>query len=173
MTPTLSFYVRGQARPQGSKTAFPIRNRGGDLVRIAMADASGRKGKDWKRAVREAALQAWGETTRPLTGPVAVHFRFDRVRPKAHYGTGKFLARLKDTAPHWPTTQPDALKLARAVEDALSGIVYRDDAQIVTEVIAKTYADFGGVQVDVYSLQLPTVDTEQLALPFDEMTARP
>jgi Holliday junction resolvase RusA-like endonuclease len=43
--------------------------------------------------------------------------------------------------------KPDVLKLARAVEDALTGILYRDDAQIVTEVLRKRYGDPPRVEI--------------------------
>jgi Holliday junction resolvase RusA-like endonuclease len=37
-------------------------------------------------------------------------------------------------------TKPDASKLIRAVEDALTHVVYRDDAQVVELVVGKFYA---------------------------------
>ena len=41
------------------------------------------------------------------------------------------------------------LKLARAVEDAMSGVVYRDDAQVVTEVLRKRYGEPARAEVAI------------------------
>lgn len=52
----------------------------------------------------------------------------------------------------WPTSKPDLLKLARGVEDALTGIVYEDDAQIVFETMRKQWSQIEGVQVRVQEM---------------------
>jgi len=41
------------------------------------------------------------------------------------------------------------LKLARGVEDALSGILYMDDAQIVSERLTKLYGSPARVEITV------------------------
>jgi len=75
-------------------------------------------------------------------------------RPKAHYGTGKNARMLKPSAPTEPTVKPDLIKMARAVEDAMSGIVYKDDSQVCKyRNLEKRYALDGeveGVYVTVY-----------------------
>lgn len=45
----------------------------------------------------------------------------------------------KRGAPHRPPVRPDLDKLARAVGDALTGVCYRDDAQVVNLCAAKYY----------------------------------
>lgn len=40
-----------------------------------------------------------------------------------------------------PTKKPDGSNVLKAVEDALNGIAYRDDSQIVTSHIEKWYSD--------------------------------
>jgi crossover junction endodeoxyribonuclease RusA len=92
----------------------------------------------WKEVVATAAL-AGG--IRPLEGPVALDVLLILPRPARHYRGRK--RELAPDAPAWPTVKPDALKLCRAVEDALTGIAYRDDAQIVEERIRKVYAADG------------------------------
>jgi Holliday junction resolvase RusA-like endonuclease len=44
----------------------------------------------------------------------------------------------------WPAKPPDVLKLARAVEDALTGALWTDDALVVSEYLLKRYAPPGG-----------------------------
>ena len=47
-------------------------------------------------------------------------------------------------------TQLALLKLTRAVEDALTGLVWRDDAQVVDEVLSKRYGAPERVEVRVW-----------------------
>jgi Holliday junction resolvase RusA-like endonuclease len=62
-----------------------------------------------------------------------------RVRPKSHYGKKGLNKKGRETP--FPTMQPDCLKIARAIEDALTKVIYRDDAQIVQEYIRKVWGD--------------------------------
>ena len=88
--------------------------------------------KSWQALIASAAgeaIQTRGDW-QMLEGPVRLSLAFYLPRPKA-------LAK-KPWIAH--TKAPDCSKLARGAEDALSGIVYRDDAQIVELVAAKFYA---------------------------------
>jgi Holliday junction resolvase RusA-like endonuclease len=49
---------------------------------------------------------------------------------------------------------PDTLKLARAVEDALSGIVWVNDSRIVDERIRKRWGDRSAVRIKVFKLSI-------------------
>ena len=54
----------------------------------------------------------------------------------------------------YPITKPDATKMLRAVEDAMTGIAWLDDAQIVRQVVTKRYAECDqkpGANVTVYT----------------------
>jgi Holliday junction resolvase RusA-like endonuclease len=42
-------------------------------------------------------------------------------------------------------TRPDATKLWRPTEDALTGIVWRDDSQIIRQLVRKRYCGPGEV----------------------------
>ena len=64
-----------------------------------------------------------------------------RPRPKGHFRSGRNAGQLKDDAPEYPTSKPDATKILRAVEDALTGVLWRDDSQIVRHQISKDYGD--------------------------------
>jgi Holliday junction resolvase RusA-like endonuclease len=80
-----------------------------------------------------------------LEGPLVLEFVFFRPRPAAHFGR----RGLRPSAPEFPTTRPDVLKLARAVKDALTGVVWRDDAQVVDERLAKRFEEPARVEVRV------------------------
>lgn len=136
--------ILGHPEPGGSKTAIPMK-RGNGYVH----DSSGRpivqvvdanpKAKTWKKKVAKQAMEQY--TGELLTGPLIVSMDFHVCRAKGHFGTGANARMLKDSAPLYPDSKPDSLKLARAVEDALTGIVWEDDAQTVDLVITKRYAE--------------------------------
>jgi len=112
----------------------------------------------WRQAVAQVAADAYNGPL--LSGPVGLRLVFIRPRPKAFYGTGRNAGRLKAGAPFWPTTRPDLLKLARAVEDALTGVIWRDDAQIVVEHLSKKYGERFAVDATVALIQGANYGTE-------------
>lgn len=136
----LTVTVYGTARPAGSKRAF-IRGK-----RAIVTDANP-NAKPWKQQVAQIAGEAMGD--RPLLeGALRVSFIFVVPRPKGHFTTTGSLSAAGRRKPY-PTVKPDVLKLARAVEDALSGVVYRDDAQIVDERLVKHYGEPERVEISV------------------------
>lgn len=145
-TPLLAFTVHGRAQPGGSKRAFRNPTTGRTLV----TDAN-KRAKPWQAEVRSAAHTAMAaehghEHYAPLGGSLAVAMTFTVARPLGHYGT----RGLRPSAPERPAVRPDVLKLARAVEDALTGIVWRDDAQIVSEHLQKRYGEPERLEVAVW-----------------------
>lgn len=108
--------------------------------------------KPWQDTIGWAAKAAW--KGKPSTAAIRIWMRFRLARPKDHYGTGKNSGILKKSAPKRPAVKPDYEKLERCVSDALSRIVYVDDAQIVIGVGAKIYADYlpPGVRITVEEL---------------------
>jgi Holliday junction resolvase RusA-like endonuclease len=139
MTPTLRFTVYGTPQPTGSKKSFGS----GHVV-----DANP-KSRPWKNQVAQVA----GETMAGrsiLDGPLFVSFKFYRARPKDHRGKNGLTAKGKRTP--YPHTRPDVLKLARGVEDALTGVIWTDDALIVDEVLMKQWGTPERVEVEVWDL---------------------
>lgn len=135
----LAFVVYGRPQPAGSKKPWAVRKAGVPTGQIAVSDANP-KAKVWKQEVASAAVKAISGTAMYRhCGPLEVELRFVLARPKSHMGTGKNADRLKRSAPAFPTSRPDALKLARGVEDAMTGVVYGDDAQTVRLVAEKVY----------------------------------
>jgi Holliday junction resolvase RusA-like endonuclease len=76
---------------------------------------------------------------KPLEGPIKVNCDFIFPRPKSHYRTGKYAGQLKPNAPTWHCCKPDRDNLDKFVLDALQGVFFRDDAQVVTGEIRKFY----------------------------------
>ena len=49
----------------------------------------------------------------------------------------------------YPTSKPDSDNICKGVSDALNGIVYADDAQIVNHYITKRYSDSSKISVSI------------------------
>jgi len=128
------FTVPGIAAPQGSKKAF--RTKGG---RIALVESSPNV-KPYRASVASAAYAAGAKV---LHGPIFITVVFQFVRPKSHY-TAK--GALRDAAPHH-VGKPDIDKLCRAVLDALTGIAYQDDSQVVALDASKVYGPTASTEI--------------------------
>lgn len=155
---TITFTVFGDAKPAGSKRAMPIYRKGAagrELVTrangspvIAIVDDNP-KSRDWKNSVRSAARNAYrGEL---LRGPIKLLLIFYRPRNKGHFNSRGELNKTGREATH-PIAKPDVLKLARGVEDALTGVLYGDDAQICVEVLEKRWGEPARCEVAVESM---------------------
>lgn len=155
MTPIIIKITGHKPEPAGSKKAFTIRRKGtaGNKrsdFRSVVVDAND-KSRSWKD---EVSMYATGELClsqirEPLKCPLHLTLNFTLERPKSHWRTGKNSHLLRYNSPEYPTSKPDVLKLARAVEDALTFIVYADDAQIVQETLSKRYGESAGVEIIV------------------------
>lgn len=128
---SVSLTVLGRPQPAGSKRAFQNKHTG----RVQVVDAS-KGSRPWKQQV---AGEASSQAPEMLDGPLRLDVTFVLARPKGHFGSGRNAAEIKPSAPPYPATRPDTTKLLRAVEDALTGIVWRDDAQVVEQAARKVY----------------------------------
>jgi Holliday junction resolvase RusA-like endonuclease len=137
----LQFWVPGIPQPGGSKKGF----YNPKLGRVILSDAN-EKVKPWRASVAQAAQEA---TQTIFEGPLRVRFQFCFTRPKGHFGKGRNANVLLKSAPPYPSVKPDATKLVRSTEDALKGILWRDDSQIVTQGASKRYADQAGAWITV------------------------
>lgn len=138
------FFVEGVPAPQGSKTHVG----GGRLIE------SSRQVGPWRDAIHAEAVTAMAGRP-PIHGPVSVTLCFIMPRPKSHYGTGSRAGLVKRGMPDYCPKRPDLDKLIRAAGDALTGVCYDDDSQIVNLAGAKYYVypnsrrDRAGVEVRV------------------------
>ena len=97
------------------------------------------KSRDWKIDVQNAAQMAYSGSV--LLGPITLSITFYFVPPKNHYRTGRNAALLKDAAPAHHTQRPDLTKLTRGTEDAMSGMIWRDDCQVAFQATNKEWVD--------------------------------
>lgn len=161
----LRFTVYGRPRPKGSTQSFLAPSG-----KIVTHDAAGIPGLTWEQGIASAALVARTEAGLAIVQrrPVGVKAVFFVPRNKGDYGTGRNSSVLKPSAPAFPARKPDVDKYLRRVLDALSGVVFADDGQVVDVRAAKRWGDPARAEISVWLV--PSVaedgqlDVEQLAL---------
>lgn len=94
----------------------------------------------YETLLRRLAKREWG-TKAPLTGPIEVYSVF-------------FLSKGKSVTRKYPSVRPDADNYLKALYDALNGVVWKDDAQIVKAVCEKQYSFTGSPWIRVHVTQL-------------------
>jgi crossover junction endodeoxyribonuclease RusA len=119
----VEFTCYGKPATKGSTRSF-VHRRTGRVV--TMADAKGLGA--WSAVVRTEAQAHAGEL---VEGPVGINLTFGLTRPKS----------VSVRQRPWPTAKPDLDKLVRAVKDSLTGVLWRDDAQVVRVFAEKHYTD--------------------------------
>ncbi len=132
---TLTFTVVGVAQTQGSPRAFMPKGWTRPFI-----THDNPKTKGWGQLMANCAaleLRRPEHAGRFFAGPVALEVVFYLPRPKRLLT--KTMARL-DVA---HTTKPDADKLARACKDALSKVIWNDDAQVTDLIARKRYCAEG------------------------------
>lgn len=176
MRTRFSFRVWGRAQQRGSKKPMHVRRNDGSLVigkngqPLVVTPDANPKSRNWMNAVREAAAQAMADAAeekrevslrQPLTGPILLTVRFYFGRPKSHYGTGRNAQTLKKSAPQYCARAPDLSKLVRSLEDAMTGVIYRDDCQVVRyREVMKLWTD-GQECTEVVVFEAETVANSQ------------
>lgn len=129
MTRKIAFDVHGKPQPAGSKRVVTNQKTG----RAFVIDANSNS-RDWKNQVSDSASLAYKGAL--ITGPISLTVVFSMPRPKSHFTSkGKPSSQWRSS----PTVKPDATKLLRGVEDAITGIIWRDDSQIVCQHVYKRY----------------------------------
>lgn len=146
----IRFFVPGDCIAQGSKQAFVLPG----TRRAVLVDAGKARThlKPWRMNVAFGAREALAGRDWDQSRAIRLDCTFYFARPKGHYGTGKNANVVKDSSPRAHATKPDRDKLLRAVQDALTGTLYRDDCQVYAGNTIKLYCGEGqvpGVQVTV------------------------
>lgn len=133
----------GDPVPQGSKRI----GRAGKSGRPLLLDANA-KTKPWRNELARAAIERFAS---PELGDVHVIVNFCFARPKSHYLKS---GELRRGAPPFKKSKPDIDKLQRSVLDALTGIAWRDDSQVVSVDARKMWSANGSVALSVWRLEV-------------------
>lgn len=126
----MRFSVIGRPIPQGSKTL--MRGIMVDQQNIKTKTLPANRLKSWRESV---AYTAAFNFISPTLGKVMIDVVFYFCRPASHKTKSGGVRRSKvDAIPPY-----DLDKLQRAIGDALSGVVYKDDKQVVHWQAAKQW----------------------------------
>lgn len=136
------FRVYGIPQSQGSMRAFMP--KGGRFP--VVTHAKGPKLNAWRTVVHLAAPK--GDL---LLGPLSMTLVFYMPIPKSRPPVLRTAKQIYDWAFPWKKPDPD--KMLRAIFDALTGVVYNDDSQIVDLHLRKEYGADPGVEVWVGPMQ--------------------
>lgn len=101
-----------------------------------------------ERSIKAIGGEAWRMAGRRSveTGPFKVEI-IVRRRPPASSSKALKNAMLQGMVR--PTQKPDYDNIAKTVGDALNGVIWRDDSQIVEGSVSKQYAEWDGTEVKV------------------------
>ncbi|RYZ83149.1 MAG: RusA family crossover junction endodeoxyribonuclease [Proteobacteria bacterium] len=100
-------------------------------------------GHTYKDSETRAYMEAIAQSIRtqyqgwPLDMPLSVVYRCYRARPKS------------DRKSKWPATKPDFDNYAKAIGDALTGIVWVDDSRIVDGQVIKLFAEEENPRIEI------------------------
>lgn len=130
----ISFRVYGLPQTKGSTRAFMPKG-----ARFPIITNDNPKNKAWALVVHVAARAARDQRgmTEPLSGAVKLWLGFHMPKPKS----------LKKYAPM--TKRPDLDKMVRSIKDALKGVFYLDDAQVVELHAMKFYSNDPGAEIEI------------------------
>jgi Holliday junction resolvase RusA-like endonuclease len=131
----IMFTVPGQPHGKGR----PRFARRGNFV-ATYTDA---KTASYEDQVRFYALQAMG-SSEPLKTALEAFIYIRLLVPKS-YPKKRVLACLNGS--EWPCKKPDLDNVVKSFMDAMNGIVYGDDSQVVEIHTTKVYAETAGVDV--------------------------
>ncbi len=136
MTFALTFHVDLDPVPKGR----PRFSKVGGFVR----SYTPKKTSDYEAQVKSIAQSAM--TREPLETPLAAFLYFRLPIPRS-YPKKRIAACLSGS--ERPIKKPDLDNLAKSVLDALNGVVYLDDSQLVSLHITKVYDHNPGVDIMV------------------------
>jgi len=120
----IKFSVDGTPVPQGSMKHIG----GGRMIHSRATELA-----TWRALIANAAKAAG---CKPIESPIIITMVFRLKRPKT-------------VKREYPTVMPDVDKLARAVNDGLSGAAFQDDSQVIRMTASKEYSDTPGVDIEI------------------------
>jgi Holliday junction resolvase RusA-like endonuclease len=129
---SLRFTVFGTPVPQGSTRAFIPKGWKRPII-----TADNENTKPWRQEIAAVALSEMG-SKRLIEGPVWMHVAFYFERPKS---VKKSVQR--------KITKPDIDKLLRSAFDSLTGIVFKDDSQIVSIAASKHFGSPARMEIAI------------------------
>lgn len=159
----IEFTAYGKPRTKGSTQSF-VSKRG----KVVTHDAAGTAGLTWEQGVASAALVARSQAGERMVAdePIAVQAIFYTPRGPGHFGTGRNSGRLLPSAPRYPAKRPDVDKFLRRILDAMTGVIYQDDGQVIAVHGEKRWGDPARAEIVVWTVAAVAEDGQ---LGFDQL----
>lgn len=127
---------RGKGRPRAARTGAGVRMY------------TPKQTEDYERSIAMAAQKALAG--RPLiAGPVLIELRMFHPIPRSWSKKRQAMALIGEVM---PTVKCDADNCLKAVCDALNGVAWKDDTQVVNVMLAKRYAEVPRVEMKIVPL---------------------
>lgn len=143
MKDSLTFVVYCTPTPQGSKRGWVIPGKNGGKPRAIVADANS-KTKPYRQAISQTVIECLAKA--PETPNLA------SARVPVSLTLGFYFAKPKSARKRiFPSVKPDIDKLVRSTLDALTGILFEDDAQVVDLHCGKYYGSPERVEITMRS----------------------
>jgi Holliday junction resolvase RusA-like endonuclease len=136
MSDSISFTVYGHPEPQGSFRPV-IGKRTGKAILLQ----SNKKMLPYRQMVSQTAMVECRGKMAAKHVPVKLIVSFFIAKPESAKKSRTF-----------PSVKPDVDKLARCISDALSGIAYEDDGQVVKLYAEKRYGSPERTEITVEAL---------------------
>jgi Holliday junction resolvase RusA-like endonuclease len=137
----IHFQIEGDPKGKGR----PRFTRAGKFTRVY----TDKQTLDYESLIKSFAMEAMGSTD-PLETAVSVFLYIRHPIPKS-YSKKRTEACLSGL--ERPTKKPDWDNVSKTICDAMNGIVYLDDAQVVNAHVTKVYASNAGVDVMVMEVE--------------------
>ncbi|WP_054948960.1 RusA family crossover junction endodeoxyribonuclease [Numidum massiliense] len=134
------FAVYGDPVAQGRPRATTVNGR------VRMYDPP--KSRNYKEYLR--FLAAEHAPDKLLEGPLAMDLRVYRRIPKSFSKKKKAAAIAGELR---PVTKPDADNYLKSVKDALNGVIWRDDSQVVNVSVGKWYGEKPRVEIRISGIE--------------------
>ena len=143
-----SYFVMGTPVPEGSMKAMPYIKKTTGRMGVNMIHQSN-KLLPWRDSISQYILETNPEFKEympyPKGTPVMISLTFNILRPKS----------VSSKKRPEVTVKPDLDKLTRAVIDAMTGIMYDDDCQVIHILAKKQYVDFEKLEGVYIEILLP------------------
>ncbi len=137
--------IEGQPAQQGSKSPFVNKHTG----RAMLVDVNRSALKPWRQMIAHATLEVIDDLgIRVPLRACCLELDFHYMRPRSHVRRDGSIRPGRE----YKNSRPDIDKLARAVLDALTGIVYSDDSCVVELIARKHYSERAGLAIGVTEL---------------------
>lgn len=152
MTERIVLEIEGRIAGSGSKNAYPFKDKDTGKLSVRVAPAS-KYQLTWQERIYWTFRNSKYYKMIPWECAIKIICVFRKVRSPSHYNKKGELNAAGLRQPH-PShrIEPDLTKAVRAIEDALNGLVFKDDKQVVEQHNYFKWGDNPGAKIIIEKL---------------------